>query len=234
MLLCLHEESAVAIGHGYAKVTGKAMAVAVIPMSGCSTPPWRCSTPGATACRSSFSAPPDRSTRPSAVLGSTGFIPRATKARSFAIIPSGTISRLADRRTRSDPARGLDRQHRSERAVYINLDAEMQEAKLPEPLPPIDTQRFMPPVPSAAPADQMRQAAELLRGAKHPVLLIGRVSRSLDAWNSRVALAEHLNARVITDLKTGAAFPTDHPLHAGPRARSCRTPRHSTRCAPPT
>ena len=29
MLLCLHEESAVAIAHGYAKVTGKAMAVAV-------------------------------------------------------------------------------------------------------------------------------------------------------------------------------------------------------------
>src|SRR4051794_41284364 len=29
MLLCLHEESAVAIAHGYAKVTGRAMAVAV-------------------------------------------------------------------------------------------------------------------------------------------------------------------------------------------------------------
>ena len=29
LLLCLHEESAVAIAHGYAKVTGKAMAVAV-------------------------------------------------------------------------------------------------------------------------------------------------------------------------------------------------------------
>ena len=28
MLLCLHEESAVAIAHGYAKVTGKAMAAA--------------------------------------------------------------------------------------------------------------------------------------------------------------------------------------------------------------
>src|SRR6266852_2361025 len=29
MLLCLHEESAIAIAHGYAKVTGKAMAAAV-------------------------------------------------------------------------------------------------------------------------------------------------------------------------------------------------------------
>src|SRR5438477_3385106 len=29
MLLCLHEESAIAIAHGYAKVTGRAMAAAV-------------------------------------------------------------------------------------------------------------------------------------------------------------------------------------------------------------
>ena len=29
MLLCLHEESAVAIAHGYAKVTGRAMAAAL-------------------------------------------------------------------------------------------------------------------------------------------------------------------------------------------------------------
>ena len=41
------------------------------------------------------------------------------------------------------------------------------------------------------------------------------MSRSEDAWNARVALAEALNARVITDLKIGASFPTDHPLYVG-------------------
>jgi thiamine pyrophosphate-dependent acetolactate synthase large subunit-like protein len=46
-------------------------------------------------------------------------------------------------------------------------------------------------------------------------MLAGRVSRDLDAWNARVALAERLNARVVTDMKVGAAFPTDHALHAG-------------------
>ena len=34
--------------------------------------------------------------------------------------------------------------------VYINLDAEMQEARLPEPLPPIDVARFIPPIATAA------------------------------------------------------------------------------------
>ena len=44
---------------------------------------------------------------------------------------------------------------------------------------------------------------------------MGRGSRSEQAWANRVALAEALGARVVTDLKIGAVFPTDHPLHAG-------------------
>ena len=47
------------------------------------------------------------------------------------------------------------------------------------------------------------------------MLLVGRVSRSVEAWRSRIELAERLGAIVATDLKIGAGFPTDHPLHAG-------------------
>jgi thiamine pyrophosphate-dependent acetolactate synthase large subunit-like protein len=47
---------------------------------------------------------------------------------------------------------------------------------------------------------------------------MGRVSRSEQAWKARIALAEKLQARVFTDIKTAAAFPTDHPLHAAPPA----------------
>ena len=99
--------------------------------------------------------------------------------------------------------------------VYINLDAEMQEAKLAEQLPPIDAARYMPPVVTAAPADLIHEAAAMLKSAKQVVMLAGRASRSEDAWNARIALAEALNASVVTDLKIGASFPTDHPLHAG-------------------
>jgi thiamine pyrophosphate-dependent acetolactate synthase large subunit-like protein len=99
--------------------------------------------------------------------------------------------------------------------VYINLDAEMQEAKLAEQLPPIDASRYMPPVTTAAPADLVQQAAAMLKSAKQVLILAGRASRSEEAWNSRVALAEALNARVVTDLKIGASFPTDHPLYVG-------------------
>ena len=64
----------------------------------------------------------------------------------------------------------------------------------------------------------------MLKAAKHPVILVGRVSRSVDGWNDRVALAEALNAKVITDLKIGCGFPTDHPLHAGAPASNALVP----------
>jgi thiamine pyrophosphate-dependent acetolactate synthase large subunit-like protein len=99
--------------------------------------------------------------------------------------------------------------------TYVNLDAEMQEAKLAEPVAPIDGKRFMPEVASAAPAEAIKTAAALLSGAKKILILAGRVSRSVEAWDARIALAERLGAGVITDLKVGAAFPTDHRLHVG-------------------
>src|SRR5262249_19316279 len=108
--------------------------------------------------------------------------------------------------------------------VYINLDAEMQEAKLAEPLAPIDASRFMPPADPAASAELIQEAAALLKDARHPVILMGRVSRGLEGWNDRVALAETLNAKVVSDLKIGCGFPTDHPLHAGAPASNAMVP----------
>src|SRR5262247_1316200 len=54
MLLCLHEESAVAIAHGYAKVTGKAMAAAVhsnVGLLHAIRARWSAATPNGTTSR---------------------------------------------------------------------------------------------------------------------------------------------------------------------------------------
>jgi thiamine pyrophosphate-dependent acetolactate synthase large subunit-like protein len=99
--------------------------------------------------------------------------------------------------------------------TYVNLDAGMQESKLSEPFTAPDAKRMMPDVADAAPPAMVEKAAALLRAAKRPVILAGRVSRSEAAWDARIKLAERLGAQVVTDLKVGAAFPTDHPLHAG-------------------
>ena len=216
MLLCLHEESAVAIAHGYAKVTGRAMAAAVHSNVGLMH-----------ATMAMFNAWCDR--MPMVVLGATGPVD-ATKRRPWIdwIHTAADQGGLVRGYTKWDdqpasPAAAYEAILRANwiantaprGPTYVNLDAGMQEAKLAEPFTAPDASRLMPAVGDAAPPDMLRKAADLLRGAKSPVILAGRVSRDEAAWNARVALAERLGARVLTDLKVGAAFPTDHPLHAG-------------------
>ena len=100
--------------------------------------------------------------------------------------------------------------------TYVNLDAALQESKLGS-LPPLpDPSRFgAPDSPRPAP-ELIARAAGVLSGAAAPVMLVGRGQRTIESWQARVALAEKLGARVATDLKTGASFPTRHPLHVGP------------------
>jgi len=223
MLLCLHEESAVAIAHGYAKVTGRAMAAAVHSNVGLMH-----------ATMAIFNAWCDR--MPVLVLGATGPVD-AVKRRPWI----DWIHTARDQGALVRPYIKWDDQPASPGAarealmramwiantspqgpVYVNLDAEMQEATLVEQFAPVDAARFMPPVASAPDAQAVAKAAELLRGAKSIVMLIGRTSRSEEAWSARVKLAEGVSARVITCLKTAASFPTDHPLHLG--APSVLTP----------
>ena len=215
MLLCLHEEHAVAIAHGYAKVTGQPMAVALHSNVGLFH-----------ATMAIFNAWCDR--MPVLILGATGPVD-AVKRRPWidwihTARDQGAIVRpyvkWDDQPASPEAAReALLRAMWHTRTapqgpVYVNLDAEMQEAPLAAPLPTIAAARYTPSVASAPPVEVVREAAAILRRAKHPMFLIGRVSRDPAAWDARVALAEALNATVLTDLKVGAAFPTDHPLHA--------------------
>jgi thiamine pyrophosphate-dependent acetolactate synthase large subunit-like protein len=220
MLLCLHEEAAVAIAQGYAKVTGKAMVIAVHSNVGLMH-----------ATMAIFNAWCDR--MPVVVLGATGPVD-AVKRRPWidwihTARDQGALIREYTKWDDQPASPGAAREAIlrgtwiantvPQGPVYINLDAEVQEAKVSEPLPPIDIARYMPPVTTAAPAEQIKQAAAMLKGAKQVLILAGRASRDPEAWKARVALAEALNARVLSDLKIGASFPTDHPLYFGsPRA----------------
>ncbi|HZD90848.1 MAG TPA: thiamine pyrophosphate-binding protein, partial [Pseudolabrys sp.] len=175
MLLCLHEESAVAIAHGYAKVTGKAMAVAVHSNVGLMH-----------ATMAVFNAWCDR--MPVLMLGATGPVD-AAKRRPWIdwIHTAADQGALIRGYTKWDdqPASPAAARESVLRAnwiantapcgpVYVNLDAGMQEAKLNEPVPPVDAARLMPDAPSAAAPDRIAAAAALLRNAKRPVIMAGR------------------------------------------------------------
>jgi len=219
MLLCLHEEAAIAIAHGYAKVTGRAMAAAVHSNVGLMH--------GTMAI---FNAWCDR--MPIIILGATGPVD-AVKRRPWidwihTARDQGALVRHYTKWDDQPASPGAAREGilrgwwlanaAPQGPVYINLDAEMQEAKLAEPLAPVDIHRFIPPVVAGPAPELVRKLADMLASAKHPLILAGRVSRNLEAWKARVALAEAVGARVGTNLKVGAAFPTDHPLHVSPPA----------------
>jgi thiamine pyrophosphate-dependent acetolactate synthase large subunit-like protein len=223
MILCLHEEVAVSIAHGYAKVTGKAMAAAVHSNVGLMH-----------ATMAIFNAWCDR--MPMLVLGATGPVDAAKRRPWIDWIHTArdqgalirTYTKWDDQP--ASPAAAREALMRAwflahaapQGPTYINLDAEMQEAKLSEPPPPFDPARFMPQAASAPTAESVTQAVALLKAARTIVMLVGRASRSESAWAARVKFAEAIGARVITDLKVGASFPTNHPLHLG--APSVLTP----------
>jgi thiamine pyrophosphate-dependent acetolactate synthase large subunit-like protein len=219
MLLCLHEESAVAIAHGYARTSGRMMGVVLHSNVGLMH--------GTMAI---FNAWCDRV--PMLILGATGPWD-AAKRRPWIdwIHTASDQGALVRDYTKWDNQPGsvsaayealLRAAQIANTApcgpTYVNLDAALQEAKI-GPLPPLpDVSRYHAPQPVLPSRSLVEEAARSLSSARNPMILMGRVSRSEAAWKARVALAEKLQARVFTDIKTAAAFPTDHPLHAAPPA----------------
>jgi len=217
MLLCLHEEHAVAIAHGYAKITGKPLGAIVHSNVGLMH-----------ASMAIFNAWCDR--LPVIVIGATGPVD-ATKRRPW-------IDWIHTARDQAALVRGfvkwddqpasigaafeslLRAQQIAETApmgpVYVCFDVTLQETRLAAMPSLPDLARHRPPPPAHAAPALIEEAVHWLRSAKRPLLLMGRVTRDIEAWQARVRLAELLNARVLTDLKVGAAFPTDHPLHVAP------------------
>jgi thiamine pyrophosphate-dependent acetolactate synthase large subunit-like protein len=219
MLLCLHEEAAVAIAHGYAKASGRMMGVVLHSNVGLMH--------GSMAI---FNAWCDRV--PMLILGATGPWDAARRRPWIDWIHTasdqGALVRdytKWDNQPASVPAayeallRAAQMAETAPRGpTYINLDAALQEAKI-GPLPPLpDVSRYRAPEPVFPDRKLVEKAAQLLSSAKSPAILVGRVSRSEAGWKARIALAEKLQAKVFTDIKTPAAFPTDHPLHAAPPA----------------
>jgi len=217
MLLCLHEESAVAIAHGYAKASGRMMGVVLHSNVGL--------LHGSMAI---FNAWCDRA--PILILGATGPWDAArrrpwidwihTAADQGALVRGYT---KWDNQPGSVPAaydallRAAQMAMTTPRGpTYVNLDAALQESKLGE-LPPLpDPSRFRAPEPVRPASELIGRAADALSGASAPVILFGRGNRTTESWRARVALAEKLRARAVTDLKQAAVFPTRHPLHVGP------------------
>lgn len=213
MILCLHEEHAVAVAHGYAKATGKPMAVALHSNVGLMH-----------ATMAIFNAFCDR--MPMVILGATGPVDASerrpwidwihTAADQAALIRNyckwddqpGSVSAALESLVRADM---MTRSYPSA-PTYICLDAAIQEERLSAPIPTPNLSRHQPPAPPAVSPDIAQKTWNLLKEARKPLILMGRVARDKNTWDERIKLVEALGACVLTDLKVGAVFPTKHPL----------------------
>ena len=216
LLLCLHEDHALAIAHGYAKATDRAMAVMLHANVGLMH-----------GLLGVFNAWCDR--LPVFVMGASGPAD-ACKRRPWiewihASKDQGALLRHSvkwDDEPRSPRAlvesmlRAAALMRTPPRGpVYVCLDVGLQELALDTEVEIPRVERFAAPEAPHASAQATERAADLLVAAGRPVILMGRSSRSQRCWNQRVRLAELLGAQVATDLKSAAVFPTGHGLHLG-------------------
>ncbi|HEU5018191.1 MAG TPA: thiamine pyrophosphate-binding protein [Pseudolabrys sp.] len=230
MLLCLHEEHAAAVAHGYARVTGRPMGVIVHSNVGVMH-----------ASMAIYNAWCDRV--PMIVLGGTGPLDSARRRTPIdwlhSVADQAALVRqyvkwddqpLSAKAAVESVLRGHQMATTAPKApVYITIDQRLQEdsfAYASEMKP--KAARFQAPASPAPDPSLVDRAAAMLRHARAPVILAGRVSRDEAAWTERVRLAEMLGARVLTDLKVAGAFPTDHPLH-GPEPAIAFTPDEGVR-----
>ncbi len=217
MLLCLHDETAVHIAQGYFKASDRMMAAALHSNVGLMH-----------AAMPIFNSWCDRSAV--LVIGATGAWD-AAKRRPWIewIHTCSDQGALVRNYTKWDNQPGsvaaaLEALLRASQIaqtaprgpVYVNLDVTIQEEKIAGSPALPNVARYAPPPSPPAPADQIAAAVKLLADAKNPVMLVGRCSRSMENWNTRIALAEKLEIPVLTHIKLAAAFPTDHRLHVAP------------------
>jgi thiamine pyrophosphate-dependent acetolactate synthase large subunit-like protein len=219
MLLCLHEEHAVSIAHGYAKVTDRPMGVALHSNVGL--------LHGSMALFNAFC---DRV--PMLVIGATGPLDAARRRPWIDWLHTATDQAALvrpflkwDDQPISVPAAvdAVLQAHRltssaPKAPTYVCLDTSLQEASV-DGFQVDESRRPGRFGPAAPPAPDETAIAELVRAlgdADDVVLLVGRTTRDPQAWRRRVELAELLGCSVFTHLKLPAAFPTCHPLHSAP------------------
>src|SRR3954465_11112314 len=202
IVVCLQDEHAVAVAHGYAKVTRRPMALTLHANVGLMH-----------ATMALFNAFCDRV--PLIALGATGPVDAAlrrpwidwihTAADQGALVrsyvkwddqPASAAAAVeamarADQVTRTYPSA----------PVYVCLDAALQESELAPGLALPDLARHRPTAPPEPARADVEAAAAILAGAERPVLLAGRTGRGEAEWEARIRLAERLGARVLTDLK---------------------------------
>ncbi len=215
MIVCLHEEHAVSIAQGYAKVTDAPLAVLLHANVGL--------LHGSMAI---FNAWCDRV--PLLAIGATGPLD-AERRRPWidwihTSIDQGAVVRgfVKWDDQPGSPLAAIESLRRGAMIastrpcgpVYINIDSTVQEQQISPSVAPKPLEWFAPARSPAPSEHDLADALAMISAARRPVVLCGRASRQMDAWNARIEFAEAINAPVFVEYNSAASFPRSHPLFA--------------------
>jgi thiamine pyrophosphate-dependent acetolactate synthase large subunit-like protein len=212
IILCTHEEIAVALANGYARATGEIMATGLHNIVGLQH-----------ASMAIFNAWCDRT--PILNLGGGG-PQNTTNRRSTDWVHTALVqgNAVRDFVKYDDQPSDVDAVAESflkayriamtepKGPVYICLDTDVQEAKIDKPMVVPHAQLFRAPAGPGANPESLRQASRLLAEAKWPVIVAGEIARNPKALPPMLDLAEALGAAVI-DSDGRYAFPSTHVLN---------------------
>jgi thiamine pyrophosphate-dependent acetolactate synthase large subunit-like protein len=213
LLLCSHENVAVGIARGYARVTGRPMAVVLHNIVGLLNgsmeihDAWCDRVPVLVL---GGSGPADATERRPIIDWLHTANVQGTLVRDFTkwddqpasvgAIPEAILRgyRLACQ----DPPG----------PVYVCLDRGLQEQRLDDGFPLPDVSKFAPAKAPEPPREEVRRAAEALLTAERPLVYADRVGRDVSAVRTLTGLAELLALPVIDQGWSWRAFPSPHEL----------------------
>src|SRR6516165_2321405 len=216
-ITCCHEESSVAMAHGYAKIEGKPLAVFAHGTVGIQH-----------AAMAIYNAYCDRVP----VYLIAGNILDATKrinAAEWVHSVQDAAAMVRDYLKWDDLPLSLP--HFAESAVraykiamtppmgpvLLIADGELQENPIPDGLP-LRVPRLALAAPPQGDSGAVAEAARLLLAAENPVIIAGRAARTPEGLARLIDLAETLQAPVI-DQMWRMNFPSRHPLNQTQRSR---------------
>jgi benzoylformate decarboxylase/acetolactate synthase-1/2/3 large subunit len=199
MILALHENTAVSIAQGYAKTTGRPMAVMLHDIVGLLN--------GSMAV---FNAWMDQT--PVLVLGGSGpadttirrpWIDWIHSAKQQSLLVRDYVKWTDEPTSLTAAMHSLIRAHSIATTfptgpVYVSLDAGLQEMPAQATAPGFAASIRMPAYAGVSAAeDDLERAAEALLAARAPVVIADTAGRSREAFDALRSLAESLGARVI-------------------------------------
>jgi thiamine pyrophosphate-dependent acetolactate synthase large subunit-like protein len=210
VLTCLHEETAAAMAHGYAKAAGKPMMILVHGTVGLLH-----------ASFGIFQAWADRV--PMFIVVAHNRNPVSVVNRPHSAQDMGALTR--DFVKWDDEATTIERFAESAVRAYriavtppmgptlLVVDSALQEMQIPD-RSRLRVPALSVPVPPQGDLNAVREAARLLVNAERPLIAIHKLARTPRGWDLMVELAETLQAPVdVGTFGSWQDFPNRHPLY---------------------